>query len=104
MSEINNAQLTKFCNERLRTLGNSLAFLAFSAVPAAVAQYNSEDLGTIINNLGSSNLITDGSEGDGRPRCTGGDVFNMVTLLQDFNTFMTQGRKDVLMKWNVNGI
>lgn len=104
MAEINNVQLTKFCNERLRTLGDMFAALAFTKVPAAIAQYNSEDLGTIINNLGSSNLITDGSEVDGRPRCTGGDVFNLVTLLQDFDTFMTQGRKDVLMKWNVNGV
>lgn len=104
MAEIANPQLKKFCNERLRTLGDSLASLAFTKVPAAVAQYNAEDLGTIINNAGSSNLITDDSEGDGRPRCTGGDVFNMVTLLQDLNTFMTQGRKDVLMKWQVNGV
>ena len=104
MAEIADPQLTKFCNERLRTLGDALAALAFTKAPAAVAQYNSEDLGTIITNAGADSLITDGSETDGRPRCTGGDVFNMVTLLQDFNTFMTQGRKDVLMKWNVNGV
>jgi hypothetical protein len=34
---------------------------------------------------------------------TGGDVFNLVTLINDFQTFMTSGRVDVLYKWQVNG-
>ena len=102
MAEINSPQLTDICNNNLRQLADLMTRLNIRN-DAAVATYNARDLGTIINAAGSSNLITDGSETDGRTRVVGGDVFNMVTLLQDFATFMTQGRKDVLAKWNVNG-
>lgn len=56
----------------------------------AVGEYNQRDLGTIINAGGASELIADGSQTDGRTRVAGGDVFNEVTLMQDFLTFMTQ--------------
>ena len=100
--ELSNPQLVSYCNDDLRTLADNLYKLAYQ-IPGSVAVYNARDLGTIINVGGASNLIDDGSAVDGRTRCTGGDVFNMVTLLQDFNTFMTQGRKDVLAKWQVHG-
>ena len=99
---MNNPQLVKYCNEDLRKLADLFVQIAnFSE--GSIATYNANDLGTIINNAGSTNLVEDGSDVDGRTLVTGGDVFNIVTLLQDFNTFMTQGRKDVLAKWQVHG-
>ena len=102
MAEISNPQLKGFCNDDLRKIADLLTRLNIRNA-AAVASYNARDLVTIINAGGSTNLITDDSETDGRTRCTGEDVFNFVTLLSDLSTFMTQGRKDVLAKWNVNG-
>ena len=102
MAEITNPQVVNFANNDMRILGDMLTKLNIRSA-AASATYSAADLGTVITAAGSSNLITDGSEIDGRTRCTGGDIFNMVTLLNDLATFMTQGRKDVLAKWNVNG-
>lgn len=101
MAEINNAQLTAFCNEVLRPVANVIAG-ADRHVASQIAEYNAKDLGTVINNGDSSNLITDGSVTDGRTRCTGGDVFNLITLLTDLKAFFdanSGGRRDVLMKW-----
>lgn len=103
MPEINNPQLRQFCNESLRVIADDLAHID-SILAGLLATYNDRDLGTIINSAGASNLITDGSETDGRTRCSGGDVYNMVTLLQDLQTFITTGRRDVLYKWQVNGV
>lgn len=102
MAEIANAQVTEFCNSDLRTVADLLQKLVILG-PAHIATYNARDLGTIINDAGASELIADGSQVDGRTRCTGGDVFNLITLLQDLSTFFTQGRKDVIAKWQVNG-
>lgn len=100
-------QLTEFCNDELRQLGDRLKALDLRSA-AAVAEYNARDLGTIINAGGSSGPVLDGSGNgpnpDGRTVCTGGDVFNFVTLLQDLQTFFgVSGRRDVITKWNVNG-
>ena len=102
MPEINNPQLTEFCNADLRQIADNLVRIV-SRGEDANATYLARNLGTVINDAGSVNLITDGSEVDGRTRVAGGDVFTFITLLTDFNTFMTQGRRDVLAKWKVNG-
>lgn len=102
MAEITNVQVIDLANNYLRPLADQLTILTERAA-AAQATYTQRDLGTVINAAGASNLIADGSQLDGRTRCTGGDIFNMVTLLTDLATFLTQGRKDVIAKWQVNG-
>lgn len=99
---LDNAQLVEFCNDELRQIADRFVALKIR-VDAAVAEYNSRNLGTIITDGGSGNPVLDGSAADGRTIGTGGDVWNAVTLLQDFQTFMTSDRVDVLYKWQVNG-
>jgi len=99
---LDNPQLVDFCNDELRQIADRFVQLNIR-VDSAVAEYNAKNLGTIITDGGSSNPVLDGSAQDGRTIATGGDVWNLVTLLQDFQTFMTQGRVDVLYKWQVNG-
>jgi hypothetical protein len=96
-------QLTEFCNDELRQLGDKLKALDLRSA-AGIAEYNARDLGTVINAGGSSGPVLDGAAVDGRTIVTGGDVFNLVTLLQDLQTFFAvAGRRDVITKWNVNG-
>lgn len=102
MPDITNPQVVDYCNNVLRPLSDKLE-AEILKIPAFVATYNARDLGTIINDAGASNFIGDGSATDGRTRVTGGDVFNLVTLMNDLITFYTSGRKDVVAKWNVNG-
>ncbi len=99
---LDNPQLVEFCNDELRQIADRFVALKIR-VDAAVEENNARDLGTVINNGGSSGPVLDGSSTDGRTIATGGDVFNLVTLMQDFQTFMTSGRIDVLYKWQVNG-
>ena len=99
---LDNAQLVEFCNDELRQIADKFVALKIR-VDAAYEEYNARNLGTIINDGGPSNPVLDGSATDGRTIGTGGDVYNMVTLMADFQTFMTSGRVDVLYKWQVNG-
>jgi len=99
---LDNAQLVDFCNDELRQIADKFVALKIR-VDAAYEEYNARNLGTIINDGGPSNPVLDGSAADGRTIATGGDVYNFVTMLQDFQTFMTSGRVDVLYKWQVNG-
>lgn len=103
MADINNAQLTDHCNGDLRPIADLLQKLV-TLGPVHIATYNARGLGDIINAAGSTNNVADGSDIDGRTRVTGGDVFNLQTLLADLGTFFTQGRKDVIAKWQVNGV
>ena len=102
MPELSNPQLVEFSNSDLRQIADLMVRID-TRTSAANATYLARDLSTIINDGGSTELIADGSATDGRTRCTGDDVFNLVTLMTDFQTFMTQGRRDVLAKWKVNG-
>lgn len=99
---LDNPQLVDFCNGELRQIADKFVALNIR-VDAAIAEYNARGLGTIINAGGSENPVLDGSVVDGRTIATGGDVFVMVTLLKDMQTFMTQGRVDALYRWQVNG-
>lgn len=102
MAEITNPQVVNFANEYGRGVCNALS--ALNALSAIVRDtYLARDLPTPIEAGGAGNLITDGSQTDGRTRVTGGDIYNLITLLNDLNTFMTQGRKDTIAKWRVNG-
>lgn len=99
---LNSPQLAEFCNSELRQIADKFVALKIR-IDSAVAEYNARNLGTVINDGGSGNVIADGAETDGRTIVVGGDVWNFVTLMQDFQTFMTSGRVDVLYKWQVNG-
>lgn len=103
MANLSNPQLVHFCNEDVRQLADRLAALDAALTPF-LETYNARDLGTIIEAGGAGNLIDDGSEQDGRTRVVGGDVYNFVTLVQDLQTFMTTGRRDVIYRWQVNGV
>jgi hypothetical protein len=103
MAEINNPQLTSFCNNTLRPCADRFAILD-SVMDAFIADFTAKGLSTIITVGGITNLITDGSETDGRTRLAGTDVNNMITFLQDFNSFMTTARRNAVLKCQVNGI
>ena len=99
---LDNPQLVEFCNDELRQIADRMVALKIR-VDAAYSEYLARELGTVINDGGSTNPVLDGSATDGRTVATGGDVFNLITLMTDFQTFMTSGRVDVLYKWQVNG-
>lgn len=100
---LDNTQLVEFCNDELRQIGDRLTALDIRTA-AAVAEYNARNLGTVIDTGGSSNPVLDGSASDGRTIVVGGDVYNLLTMLQDLQTFFAvAGRRDVIAKWNVNG-
>jgi hypothetical protein len=104
MPELDNPQLRTFCNEVLRPAADAMARLDLIA-PGIAAEYNQKLLGTVIDSGGSSNLVADGSAVDGRTRVAGGDVYNLITLIAAFRTFIdASGRRDVLAKWQVNGL
>jgi len=100
---LDSTQLVEFCNDELRQIGDRLKALDIRTA-AAVAEYHARDLGTVINAGGSSGPVLDGSASDGRTVVTGGDVFNLITMIQELQTFFAvSGRRDVISKWNVNG-
>ena len=102
MAEHTNPQVIEFANVDGRQIADALARL-ITRTADAKATYLARDLATPIEATGAGNLIADGSASDGRTRVTGGDIYNLVTLMTDFQTFMTQGRRDVIAKWKVNG-
>lgn len=99
---LDNAQLKEFCNDELRQIADLQTWLNIR-IAAAVAEYYARNLGGIIDSGGAGNSVLDGSLTDGRTIVVGGDVYNFVTLLEAHQVFMTQERRDVLAKWNVNG-
>lgn len=104
MAELSNPQLVNLSNEYARPVADDIAALDVLQA-ATLATYAARDLGTIINAGGAGELVADGSVTDGRTRVTGGDVFNLITLLTDLNTFLAaSGRRDVIAKWQVNGV
>lgn len=100
---LDNAQLVEFCNDELRQIADLSVQLKIR-IDAAIAEYNARNLGTIINDGGSSGPVLDGSASDGRTIATGGDVFNLITLITGVKDFLeANSRMDVLYKWQVNG-
>ena len=100
---LDNAQLVEFANDELRQLGDRLTALDLRSA-AAIAEYFARDLGTVITAGGSAGPVLDGSAVDGRTIALGTDAVNLITLLQDLQTFFdVAGRRDVIAKWNVNG-
>jgi Flp pilus assembly CpaE family ATPase len=99
---IENAQLAQFCNAELRQVADQLERLKIRTA-AATAIYYARNLGTVIDSAGASNTVDDGADEDGRTIVTGGDVYNIVGLLNDLTTFLNADRQQVISKWNVNG-
>lgn len=95
---LENPQLIAFANENLRPLANALVDLNQRLIPT-MEEYEAKNLGTIISDGGAGELIVDGSAQDGRTPVTGGDVFNLITLVTDLQAFLTAGRIDVIYKW-----
>jgi hypothetical protein len=103
-SDLTDAQLIAFANEYLRTFADQIVRIDQN-LPVIVATYNSRNLGSIINAGGASNTLADGSAQNGRTTRTGGDVYNIITLIQDLKTFLdVTGRRDVILGWQVNGL
>lgn len=104
MPDITNPQVVDYANNYLRPISDTIARL-YSIIPGYLDVYNERNLGTIINDAGAGEFIADGSEIDGRTRVTGGDVFNMVTLLTELHAFWdANSRPDVFNGWQVNGV
>ena len=99
---IQNAQLSDFCNAELRQIADQLQRLKIRTA-AATAIYYARNLGNVIDSAGPSNAVDDGADLDGRTIVTGGDVYNVVGLLNDLTTFLNSDRQQVIAKWNVNG-
>ena len=99
---LDSPQLTSFCNQNLRKIGNKLNELNI-LMDEAISIYNARNLGTVITDGGPGEVIQDGSAQDGRTLCVGGDVWNLLTLMQNYKAdFMNDGRKDVISKWKTN--
>lgn len=104
MAEISNPQVVAFSNQELRPLAD-LLFKAYYKALELDQNYVANNIGTLIDAGGASNLLNDGSLTDGRTRISGGDIYNFVTLISDLITFLeSPGRLDVITKPHVNGV
>jgi hypothetical protein len=107
MPEINNPQVVLFANERVRTIADSL-YSAYFRSKSILEDYASGQIGSLIDSAGASELVADGSDSDGRTRITGGDIYNIITALEQFVNFIegqavtTADRTDVISKPHVN--
>jgi hypothetical protein len=102
MPEITNPQVVAFANNRVRPIADKL-IRARRDLQAVVEEYTDQNVGSLIDAAGDGNLIADGSATDGRPRLAGGDIYNLITLLQDLDTFFNAGRVTVIDKAMGNG-
>lgn len=104
MPVITDAQVVNFANEYLRPIADQLTRIDQN-IPIIVAVYNNRDLGTEIEKAGAGSTLDDGSSASGRTKRSGGDIYNMITLLQNLKEFMdVPGRRDVVLGWQVNGL
>lgn len=105
--EITDAQVIRFSNERVRTIADSL-YSTYFRCKSIIDDYNAADIGTKINDGGAGNLVADGSDIDGRTRITGGDIYNLVTAIQQFINYVegqavdTTDRTTTITKPHVN--
>lgn len=107
MPEITNIQVVAFANQKVRPIADKL-YSAYYHAKSVIADYNAGDIGSKIDAGGAGNLIDDGSSVDGRTRITGGDVYNIITALQEFVDYYEGGvvtqadRTTVIAKPHVN--
>ncbi len=87
MAEINDPQLARFCNEKIRPLANAL-WESYFRSDALVEDYDVVGIDTILGKAADEDLVADGSESDGRTRISAQDVRNMHKLLDEFKNFL----------------
>lgn len=106
MAEITNPQVVTFSNEQVRPIADQFYKLYYKAL-SVNQNYNANDIGSAINAAGAGELITDGSQVDGRTRITGGDIYNLMTAIGQFIAYMegsavtTADRRSVITKPHV---
>lgn len=107
MPEITNPQVVTFANTRIRPIADKL-YSTYYHAKSVLGDYNVGDIGSKIDSAGAGNLISDGSEIDGRTRISGGDIYNIITALQEFidyvegGTVTTAERIDIIAKPHVS--
>ena len=87
MAEISDSQVVTFANQKVRRHANQM-YSCWRNAKDIILEYNAGDIGTKINNANPAELVADGSARDGRTRLTGGDIFNYITMLQQFERFI----------------
>lgn len=107
MKENTDVQVVKFANERVRIFADLLAKTRAAGI-SLVEDYTAQDIGTKIDTAGAGLLIADGSDRDGRSRITGGSIYNIITLAEQFvksngSEFIDAGRISVINSIKVNG-
>lgn len=104
MAEIVNPQVAKFTNERVRPTADRLYGLYYE-LKSAHYEYFNQGIGGLINTGGAGNLITDGSQTDGRARIAGGQVYTWVAILEAVIAALeASGNLDALSGIQVNGL
>jgi len=105
--DITDPQVVAFTNSQARPAADKMT-QAYWQMKKFVENYNTGNIGTLITNAGSANLVADGSKTDGRTPITGGDIFNLITAAQAYIAFVegqavaTAARLDVISKPHVN--
>ena len=84
MSQITDPATIQFCQQMARPFCNLLAKLNIQG-PAFNSVYNAQGIGSAINSEGAGNVIADGFAN----AIVGGDIYNFITLLTDFATFLS---------------
>lgn len=102
--EISNPQVVGFANNRVRPTSDAIYSL-YWALKSAHGEYFAQNIGTLINDAGASELIADGSETDGRPRITGGTIYNVVGVWEAIIAAIeSDGRLGLIAGIEVNGV
>lgn len=90
MAETTDAQVIKFANERIRTTASKLRDVYWES-KRVLEEYNNTGINAKVTAAGSTQVLSDGSQIDGRSRITGDDLFNFVTALQQFVLYVENG-------------
>lgn len=101
---ITNSQAVRFCNEEVRTVADKAAAYYWQA-KAFLAEWDAQDLGTLIPN-DPSETVVDGSAEDGRGPITGKDVHNLKGHIESMVADLEANanlKLNILTKIEVNG-
>lgn len=85
MPENSNAQLVAWSNNRVRPLANSIYSLIYN-INMYVTDYGTQGIAALINQVGASEIIQDGSDQDGRPQITGTMILNLQAAMTALQT------------------
>ena len=87
MAEITDPLVVNWANNRARVLADKLR-AAYDALASYKVDYAAQGIAAAIATAGGSNLITDGSATDGRPRISGNTLTNFKAALDQIDTAM----------------